>query len=81
MTRVNAYSGLVRDPDGMIRCPYCGRTFSDGVTFCSHCEEPPNALQAAEWQEIPPEPPNDVHRDWSHDSGEDELDREERRQR
>ena len=86
VTRVNNDSGLtVLEQDGLTWhvCPRCDRLFNDQVQYCSHCEEPPDALQASEWQEIPPRTdpedglPNDLYRDWSHDTGEDELDREE----
>jgi hypothetical protein len=80
-TRVNSYSGLtVLEADGLTWhvCPTCNRAFYPTVEWCSHCELPPNALQSSEWQEIPPRQLWDEdYRDWSHDTGEDELDREE----
>lgn len=84
-TRVNSYSGLtVFESRGVTWhvCPRCDRLFNERVQYCPHCEEPPDALQASEWQEIPPrmdieDSLNDIYRDWSRDTGEDALDREE----
>ena len=64
-------------PDGKY-CPRCDRDFSPAVQYCSHCEEPP-AKPDIEASLPVAELPNDLYRDWSHDTGEDEFDREERR--
>jgi len=69
VTRVNSYSGLtVLEADGHVWhvCPYCNRCFTDQVEWCSHCELPPHALQASEWQEIPKPDPweSDQYDNW-----------------
>jgi hypothetical protein len=65
-------------PDGLKDCPRCGRSFNAAVTHCSGCEEQPEKPDAEDSLPMP-EAPNDLYRDWSHDSGEDEFEREERR--
>jgi len=77
-------SGLRLMPNGLQDCSMCGRTFSAGVTYCSHCELPPEKPDAEDSLPMTGETPGDaeyfdLYRDWSHDTGEDEFDREEMR--
>ena len=69
-------SGLRVMSDGFKDCPYCGRSFTAAVEYCSHCELPPQKPDAEDSLPVA-ELPNDLYCDWSHDTGEDEFDREE----
>lgn len=75
----------------LTRCPACRQRHHTGWGHCPSCAPIPGPLYKEEYAE-PPEPiekldieaslpvqeePNDLYRDWSHDTGEDELDRQE----
>jgi len=70
-------SGIRLMPDGLQDCPRCGRSYGPAVKHCSGCEEAPEPPDAEDSLPVA-EAPNGVYADWSRDTGEDELDREER---
>ena len=82
----------LKKPTDLMRCSYCGHRYHVGWGHCPSCGPSPTEgyPYSEEPPELPAEPdaeaplpvaelPNDLYCDWSHDTGEDEFDREERR--
>jgi len=89
------FRALSKRPAGkiaLVRCSYCWQMHHVCWGHCPSCGPSPTEgpRYSEELPELPVEPdieaplpvaelPNDLYRDWSHDTGEDGLDREEMR--
>jgi len=93
MMKAVAHKALFRalsGKTGLVRCPCCGWWHHVGWGHCPSCGPSPTEgpRYSEELPELPVEPdieaslpvaelPNDLYRDWSHDTGEDGFDWEE----